>query len=313
MAHVVDLQIEPVTTRVGALVHGIDLREPLGEEIAARLRDEVSSRGVLFFRDQELTREQMVAFAGNFGTPYLDDGYKFFPELNLTREQARTFVQESRQEYRGTGDAVIDFVYDGTRLPRDQWFWITSGSSKVTDEWHADSTAMAEPPIATMLRAVRLPPIGGDTLWASMYAAYDELSAPLRAMLDGLTAVHSMNSVLERAGHTQFYAGPDVVSVHPVVKVHPQTGRKALYVNQTWTTRIVELEPAESAHVLAMLFEHVKSPDFSVRWRWAPNDIAIWDNRNVLHYAVADYEEEREMQRVVIAGPAGSEDESKSA
>jgi taurine dioxygenase len=110
-----------------------------------------------------------------------------------------------------------------------------------------------------------------------------------------------MNSVLERSGHTQFYLGPDVVSVHPVVKVHPETGRKALYVNQTWTTRIVELEPFESSRILAMLFEHVKSPDFNVRWRWSTNDIAIWDNRVVLHYAVADYEMERAMQRIVIA------------
>jgi alpha-ketoglutarate-dependent taurine dioxygenase len=310
MAIAVGFDIEPVTACVGSVISGIDLRESLSEETVERMRAELFDRGVLFFRDQELGREEMVAFASNFGTPYPDDGYTFFTEEGITREQTERFVKASRGGAPQSGDAVIDFVYDGTKLPRDQWYWITSGSSKVTDEWHADTTAMAEPPIATMLRAVRLPPIGGDTLWASMYAAYDALSEPLQTMLDGLTAVHSMNSVLERSGQRHFYAGPDVVSVHPVVKVHPETGRKALYVNQTWTTRIVELEPAESAHVLALLFEHVKSPDFSVRWRWSPNDIALWDNRNVLHYAVADYDDERAMQRIVIAGPGGSDVDS---
>ena len=304
MEDVVDLSIEPVTPALGAVVEGVDLRLPLAASTIQILRDELFNRGVIFFRNQDLTRDQMSACAGAFGRPYRDDGYAFFPDRDITRDQARAFVQRSHTPSPGLAnqpDPVIDFASDGTEQATYDRRYATAGSKKVTDEWHADTTAITDPPIATMLRAVRIPPVGGDTLWASMYAAYDALSEPLRDMLDGLTAVHSLTSVLERSGQKQFYFGSDVVAVHPVVRAHPETGRKALYVNQTWTTRIVELEPVESSHILAMLFEHVKSPDFNMRWRWAPNDIAVWDNRVVLHYAVADYDTERAMQRIVIA------------
>jgi taurine dioxygenase len=129
-------------------------------------------------------------------------------------------------------------------------------------------------------------------------------------MLDELTAVHSIVPVLQRmegltSASTRGEANQrthGVEHAHPVVRVHPETGRKALFVNEGWTTRIVELSKAESAHVLALLFEHVKSPDFCMRWNWAPNDLALWDNRSVQHYAVPDYDGERVMQRVVLAG-----------
>jgi taurine dioxygenase len=126
----------------------------------------------------------------------------------------------------------------------------------------------------------------------------------MREMVDGLTAVHSARPVLERMqpGSVDTNPAPGFENVHPLVRVHPETGRKALFINPSFVTRIVELTPAESARLIALLSEHVKSPDFWMRWRWSPNDIAIWDNRSVLHYAVPDYTEERFMQRVFVAG-----------
>jgi taurine dioxygenase len=166
--------------------------------------------------------------------------------------------------------------------------------------------------MATALRAVELPPVGGDTCWSCMYAAYEALSPAMRQMLDGLTAVHSSAATTGRLG--EFLGARDASTtsfggevVHPVVRLHPETGRKALYVSECSTVQIVELGPTESRHMLAMLFEHMKAPEFSVRWRWSQNDVAFWDNRSVQHYAVPDYSGRRVMQRVVLAGdrPAG--------
>jgi taurine dioxygenase len=249
----------------------VDLRQPLTPDSVAFIRQALLDHGVVFFHDQELNADQMEAFTANFG--------KVVPEPMHGPEHQVQVVEG-------------DF-----------------GKSKfATSVWHTDDTFFAEPSIGTALRAVKLPPVGGDTCFASMYTAYDALSDPMQRMLDRLTAVHSLGPVFQRMGalvgnrtetHTQKYG---FEHVHPVVAVHPITGRKALYVNQGATTRIVELSPAESAHVLAFLFEHVKSPDFCMRWTWKPNDVALWDNRALQHYAVPDYEGERVMQRVVMAG-----------
>jgi taurine dioxygenase len=141
-----------------------------------------------------------------------------------------------------------------------------------------------------------------------MYAAYEALSEPTRRMLAGLTAVHSIEPTYDRMreyaqGFRIKYSerhAPE--QVHPVVLTHPETGRKALYVSETFTTRIVELSSAESSAILKMLFRHVESPNFTMRWKWSPNDVALWDNRSVQHYAVPDYESARIMQRIVLAG-----------
>jgi len=262
-----NLSFSKVTSNVGAIIHGINLRTPITPEIGDFLQQMVQDHGVIFLRDQDLTSDHMKALAVTFGTPA--------PE----------------PEHPGVTEPVSLGDMHKTK--------------RVTCVWHSDSTFVAVPPIATALRAVQLPPVGGDTCWANMHAAYDALSEPLRSMLDGLTALHSKVGALERL--PEFYAQDaerirKIEAIHPVVLVHPQTGRKALFVNQAWTRHIVELEPAESAHVLALLFEHVKSQDFSMRWRWSPNDVALWDNRTVQHYAVPDYDSARVMQRVVILG-----------
>lgn len=265
------VHVQPVTPAVGAVIDGVDLRDPLAPGTVRAIRQALLEHGVIFFHDQELTREQMRAFVSNFGTPI-----------------AEPFQAGDQPEPVGEADLAP--------------------TRRATAVWHSDTTFVTEPPSLTALRAVELPPIGGDTCWGSMYAAYEALSQPVQEMLDGLTAVHSVYPVMQRLGDVgtkdAAYSAPihGAQNVHPVVRVHPETGRKALFVNESWTTRIVELHPAESGHVLALLFEHVKSPDFTMRWRWARNDMAMWDNRAVQHYAVPDYHAARVMQRVVLAG-----------
>ena len=264
------LSLTPLTKSVGAIVEGIDLRASLGADAVRAIRAAVLERGVLFFRGQRISREQMLAFMQNFGTPCTD------PFAVIDRPLP-----------------ALDTIIDNPTL----------GYRKATAVWHTDSS-LAEAPASLMaLRAVELPPVGGDTCWGSMYAAYDALSEPLRKMLDGLTAVHSAFKVLplmKDAGYPPLRE--DMRNVHPVIRVHPETGRKALFVNELWTERIVELDEAESRHVLALLFEHIASPLFTVRWRWQVDDMAFWDNRAFQHYAVRDYDEHRVMQKSLLAG-----------
>jgi taurine dioxygenase len=262
---------------VGATISGVDLRERLDAGTVAEVRRALLDHGVIFFREQALTSEQMHAFVSQFGAPISID---YFGGAN---DEARRIAP---------GEIVT-----GDLAPTRQG----------TAVWHADVTWLAKPPFATALRAAKLPRVGGDTCWADMEAAYEALSEPFRRMLDGLTAVHSMQPTVDREDLLKrallAKGRPDVMeNVHPVVSVHPETGRKALFVNECSTTRILELSPIESLQVLSALFMHIRTPDFMVRWRWSTNDVAFWDNRSVQHYAVPDYDEQRVMQRVELAG-----------
>jgi taurine dioxygenase len=262
--------VRRLTSSVGAVLEGYDLRRPLNAEDIREVRRALVEHGVIFFRGQELTEEQLLGFMACFGKP--------LPSAYAAPGEER-------------------FVTAGNLAP-------TRHSTAV---WHADVTWLPAPPIFTALRAVRLPPVGGDTCWMSTEAGYDALSAPFRAMLDGLTAVHSMQPTLDRetslVGNLDKSAsGVISESIHPVVRVHPETGRKGLYVNECSTVRIVELGPAESAGVLGVLFAHIRSPEFTMRWHWELDDVVVWDNRNTQHFAVPDYTEERVLQRAEIAG-----------
>jgi taurine dioxygenase len=172
--------------------------------------------------------------------------------------------------------------------------------------WHSDVSCDEEPPLGTMLQIHVLPDIGGDTMFANMYAAYDALSAPIRQMVTGLTAVHESEHIYrgryaDRGMDDRGKVYPS--AVHPVVRTHPETGRKAIYVNRTFTTRIVELNAAESDAVLTLLFDHCEHVDFQIRFRWQQNDVAFWDNRCVMHRAIWDYwPNERKGRRVTIKG-----------
>ena len=279
MATMTKLRSRPITSNIGSVIEGVDLSRPLSAEERDFIGSELFARGAVFFRDQDLSGDQMKDFVSNFAKP-----------------QAAKFTGAAKND---TG-LVADF----------------GATKQFTAIWHADGTFAEEPVLFTALRAVSVPDVGGDTCWSSMYAAYDALSAPMRAMLDGLTAIHSVEPVVKRLGATGQAYGERAREMfgaehaHPVVRVHPETGRKALYVNSSWTTRIVELTEAESAKLLDLLFEHIKQPDFCMRWNWSANDMVVWDNRCVQHYAVPDYSGKRMMQRVDTEGqkPQGPRD-----
>lgn len=274
-----EVTIRKLTSSVGAVIDGIDMRGALPDDTVAKVRKALTDNGVIFFPTQDVTIEQFWDFTRHFGKPLKD-------------------------EATGTDKDVAQEVRSADLSP----------SRHATAVWHADTTSLATPPWGSVLRAVTIPDVGGDTCWSSMYAAWDALSPPMQRMLDGLTAVHSVQPTLDRMQHyAQFYE-PVYRSlhadeqVHPVVLTHPESGRKALYINESFTTRIVELDRLESQAVLAMLFRHVERPDFAVRWKWTPGDVAFWDNRAVQHYAVPDYETTRVMQRIVLRGVRPGDD-----
>ncbi len=264
------VEVQPITPALGAVVSGVDVARPLAPEAAGRIRRAVLEHGVVFVRGQDLSRSQMLAFMANFGTPCMEP----FAAIDQPIPPEQTII-------------------DMPTLP----------NRRATAVWHIDSSLAPEPASLIALRALELPPSGGDTCWASMYAAYDALSGPLQKMLDGLTALHSAFKVLPLLdGSNSGYLQEDMRNVHPVIRVHPETGRKALFVDELWTERIIELEADESAYLLAFLFEHIKSPAFSIRWQWQVNDLALWDNRSFQHYAVNDYQATRVMQKSLLAG-----------
>jgi taurine dioxygenase len=269
-------QVEPLSPAIGARIDGLDLAEPLSDATAEALKEALFDRLVLFFADQKLTPAAHRTFAGHFGPLHIHPIYPNVPEV----------------------PEIIVLDTDGKNLPDN-------------DNWHTDVTFIETPPLGAALYARKLPPSGGDTLWLSTIAAYEALSERLRKFLAGLTATHDFEKSFPRdrfAGseererwETARAKNPPVI--HPVVRTHPSTGRKALFVNSGFTTRINELSKAESDALLAYLFEHLQKPEFAVRHRWRENDLALWDNRVTQHYATVDYLPHRRiMHRATIIG-----------
>jgi len=269
------IEIRPITAAIGAEVAGLDLREELSDVDVKVLRQALLDHLVLFFRDQPVTDDEQIAFALRFGPMHVSP-------LQTVHQDAPEIVVLDQVRPQGEG----------------------------ADEWHSDNTFLAEPPMGSILRAVQLPDVGGDTCFASMYAAYEGLSPAMRTFVDGLRAVHDITNPLKKAirdGHSTLDLGamqekcPPVE--HNVVVTHPETGRKALFVNRNSTTHIVGLSDREQDVLLPFLFDHVRSPEYQCRFHWEEGSIAFWDNRSVQHYAVADYLERRIMHRATIAGP----------
>jgi taurine dioxygenase len=266
------LDIRPLTAAIGAEITGVDLREPLDGDDLAAIRRALLEHLVIFVRDQDIGLADQVRFSEYFGSIIAGKGTRVTDDV--------------------VGVNVLDQV-----APKGQG----------ADDWHSDHMFLPEPPMGTTLRAVQLPGYGGDTCFTSMYAAYDALSPAMQSFLDGLTATNSAAPVVARVKDMGIYANdierdmhPPVV--HPVIRIHPDSGRKSLFVCGNYTTRIVELSELESRRLLAMLFEHIKSPHFQCRYRWERNTLALWDNRVVQHCAIPDYRERRVMYRTMIAG-----------
>lgn len=269
-----DPRIRPVTGCIGAEVSGIDLREDLPQSTIDVLEAALHEHLVLFFRDQSITVEQQIAFTSRFGELAV---HPFGPKHPDHPE----IIVLDQVEPKGEG----------------------------ADEWHADTTYTQEPPLGSVLRAVRLPPLGGDTGFASMFAAYDALSPAIQEMLDELRAVHDVTGNVVRANRfgdsslslaEALELSPPVS--HPVIRTHPQSGRKALYVYGVAVSRIEGLSERENEAILPFLCEHVRSPEFQCRFHWEPDSIAFWDNRAVQHCGIPDYTERRIMHRATLRG-----------
>jgi taurine dioxygenase len=254
------VSIRPLNPVIGAELDGFDLREELSDEDVNFIQDALDKHQVIFFRDQEITTEQHLAFGRRFG------------ELHV------------HPSVRGK--------------PREQWpellpVYADEKTARIAgDKWHTDVSCDEKPPFASILHLTTVPESGGDTLFSSMYQAYEALSAPMKVMLDGLTALHDGSPNYGDREKRNRQNNPDRVesyAVHPVIATHPKTGRKTIYVNSVFTLRINELSESESDAVLRFLFAHVMRPEFQCRFSWRRNSIAFWDNRATQHYAVWDY------------------------
>jgi alpha-ketoglutarate-dependent taurine dioxygenase len=264
-----ELRITPISGIIGAEIGGIDLAARPSAERIAELRDALNRYQVLVFRDQKITPQQQRDFAIHFGP--LAPGL-----VNAQDEPA-------------PGITVVNSQF----------------SKQFTETWHTDHTFSECPPMAAMLHAIKVPSIGGDTLWANMEAAYDELSAPMQRFLDGLNCEHSADVLLRRfanAGVKMSATMEERLFVHPLVRVHPETGRKSLFVNGFYTTRIVDLGEAESRAVLDYLRQHIEQNRFQCRVRWEVDTAVLWDERSTLHFAMPDYDEPRILHRLMIEG-----------
>jgi taurine dioxygenase len=271
------IRVTLLSPALGAQIDGLDLSQELAGATVSRLNELLVEHQVLFFRNQPITPHAQADFAARFGSLHVHPIYPVLPEL------AQIMVLDTHPEF----------------LPDN-------------DNWHTDVTFSQTPPLAGILAAKRIPPSGGDTLWSSSSAAYEALSLPLRTLLAGLTAEHSVaksfpadrwqsDPAFKERYERAVAKHPPVT--HPVVRTHPVSGRKALFVNEGFTTHIKELKSEESKALLAYLYAHASRPEFTVRWRWQKDDIAFWDNRVTQHYAIADYlPERRTMHRATVNG-----------
>jgi len=210
----------------------------------------------------------------------------FFPDQHLTPDQHIAFGRLF-----GQLEAHPNLALGGER---PEFFELRAygGQGAVADEWHSDLTCQKQPSLLAILHMVKCPPFGGDTMWSNMYKAYEELSPPLRELCEGLTALHDAHP------HGQ----PEKTALHPVVRVHPETGRKSLFVNEHFTRRIIELRHEESEMLLGYLTRWAQNPRFTVRYHWTEGTIAMWDNRCTQHYVLNDFDGERVIQRVTVMG-----------
>ncbi|MGE0517216.1 MAG: TauD/TfdA dioxygenase family protein, partial [Hyphomicrobiaceae bacterium] len=272
LATAAKLDVRPIAGVCGAEIHGVDLSQNLSDATVAGIRQALLDHCVIFFRDQEIDTDQHKAFARRFGKIFVHPNYK--------------------------GVGADDEVVVIRREPGDKKI--------VGEEWHADTTMVEEPPMAAILYAIEVPAFGGDTMFASQYAAYDALSDGMKRMLSGMKAYHSDRKVAGPQANMNAFRTTKVreddswretVSLHPVVVTHPETGRKLLYVNHSYTYCFEGMTEEESQPLLEYLKNHGHRAEFTCRFRWGKGSIAFWDNRVCKHLAVHDSHRERRHMR----------------
>jgi taurine dioxygenase len=249
------LAVTRLASALGAEVRGVVLKGLQAEDVAL-IKELLWQHKVLFFPGQNLSIEEHVAFGEAFG------------ELQGHPHKENPITRH------------------------DKIFELAASHGGIADEWHSDITFRKNPALISILNMIKCPAVGGDTLWTNPELAFAELSAPLRALCEGMSALHNA------APHGR----PEVMTIHPLVRIHPVTGRKSLFVNEHFTRRIVELSHEESDHWLTYLTRWIASPRFNVRYKWAEGTIAMWDNRCTQHRVMNDFNEERVIQRVTVMG-----------
>ena len=265
-----DLTVSKLTPSIGAEIGGVDLSGNLSDSLLDNIRRALLENLVIFFRNQKLTPDQHKAFGRRFGRLHIHPA----PLGTLEGHPEIVLVKSDERSTRIAGDA-----------------------------WHTDVSCDAEPPMGSMLYVTEVPALGGDTLFANMYAAFDALSASMQRFLAELSAIHDGARNYAGRQPDASRGGEFPFAEHPVIRTHPETGRKALFVNRMFTTRLVQLGQRESDAMLEMLFRHIESPEFQCRFRWQPNSLAFWDNRCTQHLALWDYFPQRRYgHRVTIAG-----------
>lgn len=279
-----EMTIARASRALGATVSGIDLSQDFSDAEIAALRDAFNTHGLLLFRGQDVSPEDHVRFSRRFG------------EL----------------EHHVLNDALLDGLPEIYILSNLKKNGKRVGRAGAGHYWHSDLSYMEAPSLGSLLRAIEVPEVGGDTMFANLAAAYDALSAPMKSFLAGLEAEHHFAKVQSRVMSLglnkpltpeQLAQTPPVV--HPLVRAHPETGRKSLFLSPGFTTGIVGMTPEESAALLDFLAGHAAEPRFVYRHQWQPNDVVFWDNRTLMHYAIDDYDYERDrrhMHRTTIRG-----------
>ena len=268
--------LNKLSPELGAEISGIDLSKDFNEEIQNKIYDDLINYKVLFFREQNITPQFHVEFAKSFGS--IEEPHPVYPHVE--------------------GFPEIVLLENDKDNPPD------------TDEWHTDVTFKNNPPFASVLYSKTIPEVGGDTLWSSLSKIYDALPNELKAQIEKLRAIHDMgsfrnnymnddnkeSSVKLNKGFEEFGN-----AVHPVVKVHPISNEKFLYINPSFTSQIVGMTTTDSNNLLSYLFNFMSKPEFQIRFKWTPNTLVIWDNRCTMHYAIGDYmPEKRVMHRVTV-------------
>jgi taurine dioxygenase len=277
-----DIAITPLSAHIGAGIHGVDLAKPLTPEHVAAIRAALLKWRVVFFREQFLTHEQHVAFSSQFGELTL--GHPVFGHVDGHPEIYS--ISKFRKATRFEGQSLL----------------------RPWTGWHTDVTAAVNPPFASILRGVTIPPYGGDTQWTNLVVAYEKLSAPLRGFIDGLRGIHKFTAPAGASGTSEFEQAVkerSLVSEHPLVRVHPETGERALYVSPSFLKSIVGVTPRESQALLELLWEHVTRPEFTVRFKWQKGSVAFWDNRSTAHLApsdIFDLDFDRQLYRTTLVG-----------